>query len=131
MDIKLTISGKEGKSASKELKGADGDIFLGKKIGDKITGESIGLAGYEFEIKGGSDKSGFPMRMDVDGQMRRRILTGSGVGVRVDRKGMRIRKTVVGNTVSANTAQVNLKIIKEGSEQLFVSKEEGAEAQKE
>ena len=125
-DLKLTISRKDGKSVTKELKGNDAQDLMGKKLGDKVNGDSIGLKGYEFEIKGGSDRSGFPMRSDVEGSMRRRIFTGKSLGVTVGRKGMKIRKSVAGNTISDITAQVNLKIVKEGSESLFEKKEEAA-----
>jgi len=47
------------------------------------------------------------------------LLAYQGVGVRKDRKGILQRKTVCGNTVHAKTAQINVKIIKKGTEDLF------------
>lgn len=89
--------------------------FLGKRIGDKVPGDALDLAGYEFEITGGSDNSGFPMRKDVNGTNRKRVLITGGVGLRkTNYKGSRIRKTVAGNTVHEKTAQINVKVVKHG-----------------
>jgi len=58
VSFKVVIGTKEGKCLQKEVAEPDATAFLGKKIGDKITGETIGLTGYEFEITGGSDYAG-------------------------------------------------------------------------
>ena len=116
-EFKLVI-GDKGKSTQKEVKEASGDALLNKKIGDKISGDSIGFAGYEFEITGGSDHCGFPMRTDVSGTKRKRILTTAGVGVKTKRKGKRVRKTVCGNTVHEQISQINLKVLKAGAKGL-------------
>ena len=92
-------------------------MFLGKKIGDSVKGEDTGiaeLAGYELVIAGGSDYCGFPMRADVSGVARKRILAVSGIGMRKLAKGMKQRKTVCGNTIHAKISQINLKVIKAG-----------------
>ena len=83
-------------------------------------GEILELAGYELQITGGSNASGFPMRRDVDSSTKKWILIVQGVGLRKpERKGLRKRKTVAGNTVNATTAQINVAIVKEGKESLF------------
>jgi len=50
---------------------SNSEIFLGKKIGDKISGESIkevpDFKDYEFIITGASDKAGFPALNIVEG----------------------------------------------------------------
>lgn len=117
MEFKLVISDpKTGKSMSKEVKEPDSKRFSGMKIGDKVKGELIDMQGYEFEITGGSDYAGFPMRKDIPGTSRKRILAVSGVGLRKSkRKGSKQRKTVAGNTIYEKTAQVNLKILKHGN----------------
>ena len=130
-DFKLTIADpKTGKCVQRELKAPDSSALEGKKIGDKIDGSSMGLEGYELELTGGSDKGGFPMRGDVLGAGRKRILAISGIGVKKKAKGVKQRKTVCGNTVGENTVQINLKILKQGKENLFAAKgaekEEGA-----
>ena len=56
-EFKLTLNDpKTGKAYKKEVKDQNAKVFLGKKIGDPIKGESIDMQGYEFEITGGSDK---------------------------------------------------------------------------
>ena len=101
----------KGKSFQKEI---DGEIFYGKKIGDKIEGSVIGLDNYELVITGGSDKQGFPMRKGVHGTARKKLLLSGGPGYRPRRKGVRRRKSVRGEVVSPEIAQLNLKVVKEG-----------------
>lgn len=130
-DFKLTIADpKTGKCMQRELKAPDSNSLIGKKIGDKVEGSSIGLADYEFELTGGSDYCGFPMRNDVQGTARKRILAIEGVGVKKKAKGIKQRKTVCGNTVHEKIVQINLKIVKEGKEKLFTSKEGEEKAEK-
>ena len=124
-DIKLVVGMKGGKTIQKVVKGDDTKRLLGLKIGDSFKGESINLAGYEFSITGGSDIAGFPMRKDVHGTGRKKIWATKSVGVReAYAKGMRIRKNVAGNTVSATTAQINVKVLKEGKATLEADKKE-------
>lgn len=130
MDIKINIADKSGKSVKKELKDEQGAALHGKKIGDKFHGEIIDMPGYEFEITGGSDYCGFPMRKDVQGTMRKAILTTTGIGNRYKRKGMRLRRTVAGNTIFNKTTQVNLKVVKYGAEPL-IKEESNTEEKKE
>lgn len=116
-EIKVVLSNpKTGKSYQKVLKDEDSKRLMGLKIGDKLKGESIDLAGYEFEITGGSDFAGFPMRKDVQGIGRKKILATQGVGLRKKRnaRGVKIRKSVASNTIYEKTAQVNMKVLKEG-----------------
>ncbi|MBL7100605.1 MAG: 30S ribosomal protein S6e [Nanoarchaeota archaeon] len=131
-EFKLTINDtKTGKSYNKVL---DTDIFKRKKLRDKIAGDALGLKGYELEIRGGSDTSGFPMRENIEGVSKKKALLTGGVGVTIRRKGARIRKTVRGNEISLNIAQINLKIVKYGSkkiEDIFGAKSEETEEKKE
>ena len=120
VEFKLVISDpKTGKTTQREIKETDADRFIGLKLKDMIKGESIGLTGYEFEITGGSDDCGFPMRRDLTGTGRKKILIVKGIGLRKTKKGMKKRKMVAGNTIHAKIAQINLKIIKQGKESLF------------
>jgi small subunit ribosomal protein S6e len=128
MDLKINIADKSGKTVKRELKEDQASALYSKKIGDKIHGELIEMPGYEFEISGGSDYCGFPMRKDVHGIMRKAILTTKGIGNKYNRKGMRLRRTIAGNTIYNKTAQVNLKVVKYGSEPLI---KEAAEEKKE
>lgn len=131
MEIKLVLSNaKTGKSYQKIVKDADAKRFLGMKIGDMVKGESINLPGYEFQITGGSDYAGFPMRRDVPGILRKKILAVSGIGIKKVSKGVKQRKTVAGNTVHDKTSQVNLKVVKEGKGPLGEEKAEAATEEK-
>ncbi len=115
MEFKLSIGNpKTKKTYKKDIAGDEAKEFLGKKIGEKVSGSKIGFTGYEFEITGGSDSSGFPMRKDVNGSGRKKVLITKSVGNRKNRKGMRVRKSVAGNTVFTKTTQINLKVLKEG-----------------
>ncbi len=127
--MKLVISDpKTGKAYQKELSEEEAQMFYGKKIGDKIDLSPIGLKGYVVEIRGGTDKDGFPMRPDVHGVGRKRVLISSGPGVRKLKKGERRRKTVRGNTVAEDIAQLNVKVVEYGErplEEILGGKEEG------
>ncbi len=115
VSFKVVIGTKEGKCLQKEVAEPDANSFLGKKIGDEITGETIGFTGYEFEITGGSDYAGFPMRKDISGVGRKKILAIEGVGLKKKAKGIRVRKTICGNTIHPKIAQINLKVLKQGA----------------
>jgi small subunit ribosomal protein S6e len=130
VEFKIVIGLKNGKSYQKELKDNDAEFFIGKKLGEKVKGNNFGLEGYEFQITGGSDNSGFPMRKDVEGTAKKKILAVKGIGVKPKRAGQRQRKTVRGNTISAEIAQINLKVLKEGKEKFGVEKPEEAPEQK-
>jgi len=115
-EFTLTINDpKTGKSYNKKI---DVDIFDGRRINDVVQGESLGLPGYELKITGGSDKSGFPMRKDMSGASRRKILTTRSIGVNIKKSGLRRRKSVVGNQISFSTSQINLSVVKKGSQDL-------------
>lgn len=124
VSFKLVIGTKDGKCVQKELQEPEATILVGKKLGDSLKGDDVGLAGYEFAITGGSDNCGFPMRKDVDGINRKKVFEVGGVGLKKKAKGSRQRKTVCGNTIHENITQINLKITKEGKEPLAKPKEE-------
>jgi len=113
--MKIVISETEtGKSYQTELEKGKIGALLGKKLGEKLEGGLVGAAGYELEITGGSDLSGFPMRKDVSGPRRTDVLLSGGVGYRVKNKGARAKKLVRGNTISDQIYQVNTKVVKKG-----------------
>ncbi len=129
VEFKVVISDpKTGLSVQKEVKEPAAKAFLGLKMGDTVKGEVIDLQGYDFEITGGSDFCGFPMRKDVMGVGRKKILAYVGVGVKRQEKGMLQRKTVCGNTVHAKIAQINLKANKIGSADIFAEAKTKADA---
>ena len=119
---KLNISNEKGLSKLIEIDEKK-FRFEGMKIGDTIKGGLIGFPNYEFEITGGSDASGFPMRKDVHGPVKKRILVSKrGIGYKPRRKGEKRRKTVRGNEITFDMTLINLKILKYGETELFKSK---------
>jgi small subunit ribosomal protein S6e len=106
---------KTGKSYQVPVTGHHANSLIGKKIGDVVDGIFVGLPGYKLSITGGSDKDGFPMRRDLPGVKRRRILITKGIGFRANEQGLRLRKSIRGNTISPEVAQLNLKITQFGS----------------
>ncbi|MFH1316027.1 MAG: 30S ribosomal protein S6e [Candidatus Woesearchaeota archaeon] len=127
-DFKLVFGLKTGRNVQREVKDKEAEVFLGKKIGETINGNDIGLEGYDFEITGGSDNCGFPMRKDVQGTSRKRITSIGGVGFTKKGKGIRTKKTVCGNTVHSRIIQINLKVLKEGKTPLAIEKKDGEDA---
>jgi len=85
--------------------------LIGLKIGDKFDGGLVGLAGYQLEIRGGSDNSGFPMLPSIPGSGKKRALLSGPPGFHPREKGERRRKTVRGNTISHDIVQVNTRIV--------------------
>lgn len=121
-NVKINIADPE----SAETKAEDNDnleALVGQEIGNEVDGSLLGYDGYVFEITGGSDDSGFPMRKDVPGSDRKKVLITEGVGLRKNRKGNKRRRTVVGNTINQKTAQVNLKVVEKGDQPLFEDSE--------
>ena len=126
---KLNISGGNtgaGKGLSKLIEIDEKKFrFDGMKIGESIKGGLIGFPNYEFEITGGSDASGFPMRKDVHGPVKKRILVSrKGIGYKPIRKGEKRRKTVRGNEITFDMTLINLKVLKYGDTELFKTKTE-------
>jgi len=122
---KLNISGGNtgpGKGLSKliEIDEKKSRLFEAKKIGESINGGLIGFPNYEFEITGGSDASGFPMRKDVHGPVKKRILVSKpGIGYKPIRKGQKRRKMIRGSEITFDMTLINLKVLKYGETELF------------
>ncbi len=118
MAMKMVIGLKSGKVAQKELDASLMKVVLGKKLGETFKADGLGFAGYEFTITGGSDDCGFPMRSDVAGFSRKKLLFVKGVGLKETEHGIRHRKTVCGSVVSPKITQLNVKVAKEGKESI-------------
>jgi small subunit ribosomal protein S6e len=115
-EIRFVVNdAKTGKSYQKTL---ESNPYLNRKVGDKVNGGDLDLDGYELEIRGGSDKSGCPIRYDMPGFGKKRALLSSGPCVHGLTKGKRVRKTVAGNLINEDIVQLNLKVLKEGSKKL-------------
>lgn len=105
---------KNGKSYNTVVGGQHANRLLGMKIGDEFDGLFVSLPGYKLKITGGSDKDGFPMRRDLPGQLRKKIVLSGGEGFHPETKGQRRRKFVRGRTISADIIQINMKVTSYG-----------------
>jgi small subunit ribosomal protein S6e len=125
-EVRVNVSDpKTGKSYNKVM---TENVFLNRKLGETIQGNLIGLDGYELKITGGSDDSGFPMRKEIDTAIRKKPILSGGVGFNVKKRRkqhdckhhfhLTKRKTVRGNTISDQTAQINLSVVKAGAQAL-------------
>ena len=110
--FKIIVSDPEtGTSRVVELEETRAVPLIGRKIGDVIDGSVVDLPGHKAQIIGGSDKDGFPMRRDVHGGVRRRVILSGGVGFNPQNEGERRRKTVRGNVITDEIVQLNMKIV--------------------
>jgi small subunit ribosomal protein S6e len=116
MPFKLNISDK-GRAWKFET---ESESFVGKQVGERIEGKDVEskFEGYEFEITGGSDNAGFPLKRDVEGIQLKRVLLAKGWGMKDNTGGMRRRKTVRGKQIAGTTSQINMKVTKHGSKKL-------------
>ncbi len=116
MEFKVVISDPNtGKAYQKEIGGANANKLIGKQVGDVINGTVVELPpDYELQITGGSDKDGFPIRPDIPGGVRKRILLSGGVGYRPKEKGVRKKKMVRGRVITRDIIQINMKVVKHG-----------------
>lgn len=136
MAFKINLGSKTGKTYKIE---AEALGLVDKEVGQTISGNLVSsdLDGYELEITGGSDKSGFMMHPDYDGFNRKKVLLDYGKGMhkkpKGDKKkgskpkGLRLRKSVRGKIISEDIVQLNMKVLKEGTKSLadlFEKKEE-------
>jgi small subunit ribosomal protein S6e len=85
--------------------------FIGRKISDVMDGAVVDMPGMKVKITGGSDKDGVPMRPNVHGGVRRRVVLSGGVGFKPKRDGERKRKAVRGNIVTDEIVQINMKAV--------------------
>jgi ribosomal protein S6E (S10) len=130
MVFKINVAEKNGKTYHLE---AESEELMGKELHNKIEGKDISsdLNGYEFEITGASDTSGFTAMENVEGVgLKKLLLTyGKAMHKRPRRegkkpvsnfkpKGLRMRKTVRGKVISPSIVQINLKVLKEGNKKL-------------
>lgn len=110
--FKIIISDPEkGNSKVVELEETRAVPLIGRKIGEMIDGSVVDLPGHKVQITGGSDKDGFPIRQNVHGGVRRRVVLSGGVGFNPQNDGERRRKTVRGNVITDEIVQLNMKIV--------------------
>ncbi|RJS76379.1 30S ribosomal protein S6e [Candidatus Bathyarchaeota archaeon] len=130
--FKVIISDPEdGTSKMVELEEARTVPLIGRKIGEIIDGAIVGLPGHKLQITGGSDKDGFPMRRNVHGGVRRKIILSGGTGFNPQKEGERRRKTVRGNVITEEIVQINLKIVEKPKQAKKAKKTKKAKEKKE
>src|SRR5271156_257579 len=98
--FKIVVSDKKtGKSEVLEAKDATAQLFMGRRLGDTVDLNPVGVA-YKVKLTGGSDKAGFPMRADILGGGKRYVLLTEGVGFRNAVEGEKRRKLVRGGLIN-------------------------------
>ena len=85
--------------------------LIGAKIGDVFETNVVGVP-LKLRITGGSDNSGFPMRHDVTGPAKRKLILSGPPGFHPTEEGMRRKKTVRGNQISGEIVQINTVIVR-------------------
>ena len=110
--FKVIISDpKNGTSKVIELEEARATPLIGRRIGEIIDGTIVDMPAYKLLIRGGSDSDGVPMRPNVHGGGRRKVILSGGAGFNPKRKGERRRKTVRGDIITDEIVQINTKIM--------------------
>ena len=110
-EFKVVVSDpKTGRAETVEVKGDMAMRLIGHKIGDVIDGAIIGKPGLKLRITGGSGKAGEPMLPFLPGGAKRRLLLSRSPGFHPEKKGMRKRKLVRGNTITDEIVQINMVI---------------------
>lgn len=126
--FKAIVSDPEtGTSNVLELEEARATPLIGRRLGEIIDGSIVNLSGHKVQIMGGSDKDGFPMRQNVHGGVRRRVILSSGVGFKPKSAGERRRKTIRGNVITDEIVQVNMKIVEKPKQPKEAKKEKAKE----
>ena len=117
--MKLVVSDpKTGRTVQVDVPEDKRVLISGKKLGDEVSGDDFGLAGYALKLTGGSDDSGFPMRQSISGTRKLRSLVSTGPGFNPKRHGERRKKMFRGNTYSTEITQVNAVVSKQGAKTL-------------
>src|SRR3989344_3645727 len=102
MVFKINIGTKQGKTYKLET---NSEEIIGKELNQKILGKEISqdLDGYEFEISGASDSSGFTAIESVQGSGLKRILLSY-------EKGMKKRPKKEGKKKRSNSTPKGLRL---------------------
>ena len=110
MPILIISDPATGTSQRVEIEDSQLRPLVGTRIGQTIDGSLAEMQGYKLKFTGGTDKDGIPMRPDVHGSAKSRIVLSGGVGYKPKNKGEKKRKVVRGNTISTETTFLNFTI---------------------
>ncbi len=115
VDFKAIVNDvKTGKSYNVTVSGHHANSLIGKSIGEVVDGIFVGLPGYKIKITGGSDGNGTPMRSDLPGTKRVKLLLSDSKGFHEKYHGQRKRTAIRGSTVSAEIVQINMAVAEYG-----------------
>ena len=117
-NFKVVLSDPKSRKAYQKEVDQSASGLLGKKVGETVPAGPLGLEGYTIQITGGSDKDGFPMRRDVEGSARKKIILSHPPGFHPERRGQRKRKSFRGNTIATDIVQINTKILEYGKKSI-------------
>ena len=115
VDFKAIVNDvKTGKSYNVAVSGHHANSLIGVNIGEVVDGVFVGLPGYKVKITGGSDGDGTPMRADLPGNKRVKLLLSDGKGFHEVYHGERKRTAIRGSAISAEIVQINMCIAEYG-----------------
>ena len=105
---------KTGKSYNVAVSGHHANSLIGINIGEVVDGIFVGLPGYKLKITGGSDGNGTPMRRDLPGNKRVKLLLSDSLGFHEKYPGQRKRVAIRGSAISAEIVQINMAVAEYG-----------------
>jgi small subunit ribosomal protein S6e len=111
MPVLIVSNPADGTSQRVEIDDQQLRALYGTRIGQVVEGAVADMQGYRIKFTGGTDKDGIPMRPDVHGSAKARIILSGGVGYKPKDKGEKKRKVVRGNTVNAEIAFLNFTVV--------------------
>jgi len=129
MPVLIVSDPETGDTQKVEIEDARMNAIVGRRIGEVMDGTVANLSGHRIELTGGCDKDGIPMRPDVHGGVKARIILSGGVGYKPKNPGERRRVVVRGNTVTADTIFLNFKIVDKPKGRKKKAKKEEKEAE--
>ncbi len=114
-DFKVIVNDvKTGKSYNVAVTGHHANSLINVSIGEVVDGVFVGLPDYKLMVTGGSDGNGTPMRGDLPGNKRVKLLLSDSLGFHERYHGERRRVAIRGNTISAEIVQINMKVVEYG-----------------
>jgi small subunit ribosomal protein S6e len=111
MPVLIVSNPADGTSQRVEIDDQQLRALYGTRIGQVVEGTVADMQGYRIKLTGGTDKDGIPMRPDVHGSAKARVVLSGGVGFKPKDKGEKKRKVVRGNTVNPEIAFLNFIVV--------------------
>lgn len=128
-DFKVVVNDvKTGKSYAVPVTGHHANSLIGVSVGEVVDGVFVGLPEYKLQVTGGSDRNGTPMRADLPGNKRVKLLLADSKGFHEKYPGERKRVAIRGRSISEAIVQINMKVVEYGPktiEEILHPAEEG------